>query len=558
MKALMVAVLATALMTTGLPDASASQNHGRSRHDPVFAEGGVMAGASNGLSFDTDGNLYVANVFGATITKIDPDTGEILERLTTADLVFFPDDLIVGPDGTLYWTEIALGGVVKRPPGGPSQFLVPPFGLNSANPLVLSDDGTRLFAAGCYGGPPDNNAMVEIDPVTGGIVNTLRADVPGCASNGMAWQDGALYAPQPYGDSVLRVDVDSGDITEVTTGWSAPVGVAFDSTGDLYGVSQGAGDLVRIDLTDPDIGNNREVVSTFPVGWVDNLAFDQDDRLFVSSASDGAIVEVLEDGSQRVVVAGQFGLPMGVATIGNTLYTVSPQQIIGWDRKTRKRTSIVRSVFGIGPLPASTNVVAWRDQLVLVSAITGQFVIWDPATNTPTYQTLLAAPGDVEPFLGDLIVTETGTGNVVRLSGNDLSVSTVIATGLPTATGLAATNNDVYVADAANGTVLQLIVDGDVLDTPLEVASGLSTPEGLDVRGNRLLVVESGTQSLTEIHLKTGARRTIATDLGFMDPIPGVSPFGWFNNVTTAGNDIYVNADRANVIYELDRSSRRR
>lgn len=85
----------------------------------MFAEGGVMAGSTNGISFAPDGTLWVANVLGATITQIDPDSGEILSRLTAADGVLFPDDVVVGSDDTIYWTDIGLGTVFKKPSGQP-------------------------------------------------------------------------------------------------------------------------------------------------------------------------------------------------------------------------------------------------------------------------------------------------------------------------------------------------------------------------------------------------------------------------------------------------------
>ena len=43
------------------------------------------------------------------------------------------------------------------------------------------------------------------------------------------------------------------------------------------------------------------------------------------------------------------------------------------------------------------------------------------------------------------------------------------------------------------------------------------------------------------------------TDVTCADPaLPGFFPFGFLNNVTVSDtNDIYVNADRRNVIYEF-------
>jgi hypothetical protein len=128
-----------------------------------------------------------------------------------------------------------------------------------------------------------------------------------------------------------------------------------------------------------------------------------------------------------------------------------------------------------------------------------------------------------------------------------------VVANVPGATGLAAKGGDVYVADSVNGAILQIIDGGVVLEEPVAVFSGLDYPEGLDIRNNRMYVVESGSETLTSIHMQSGKRKTIATDLGLQDPaLPDFFPFGFINNVTVSDtNDIYVNADRRNVIYEF-------
>lgn len=553
------ALAAVALLGTSL--AQPAQAHdGPGDHPPdvagpIFADGGVMAGSTNGISFAPDGTLWVANVLGATITQIDPDSGEILSRLTAADGVLFPDDVVVGPDYSIYWTDIGLGTVFRRLPDGTTFPLVLPIpgGLNSANPLTLNDDGSRLWAAGCYGGPPANNAFVELDPTgAGGIINTLREDIPGCASNGMSWNDGYLYSPQPFTDEILRLDPEAGADqvpVVVTSGWSVPIGTAFDSHGDLYSLAQGAGEVVRIDIDDPDTANNRTVLAEIPVGWADNIAINEDDRIFISSASDAAIVEVLASGKLRTVVPGEFQLPLGVANVGGTLYTAHLGGLVAYDRYTHDQISHFRAPFGVTDFPSTTSIVAWRKNLVLMSALTGDIKLWNPKTNTVVAAGLVFPPTDAQPFRGDLIVTQ-GNGEIVRLS-SDLAPIDVVA-NVPGATGLARKGGNVYVADHDDGTVLQIIKRGEVLDPPVVVVDGLAGPEGIDIKGNKLYVVEGGTQTLTRVNLRNGKRNTIATDLGLQDPTP-LSAFGWFNDVNVAGNDIYVNADRANVIYEFPR-----
>jgi sugar lactone lactonase YvrE len=531
------------------------------RHDDdVFADGGVLAGSTNGISFAPDGTLYVANVFGSTITQIDPESGEILSRLTAADGVLFPDDVFVAPDGTIYWTEIALGNVFKKPVGEAAFPLIMPFGppptppgLNSANPLVLTDEAEpRLFAAGCYGGPPLNNSFVEIDPSGAlGITNVIFGPVADCASNGMSWYDKHLYSPQPFKDEIWRInpDVPGGDPTPVTTGWSVPIGTAFDADGNLYALAQGAGEVVKIDISNTDTENNRTVLAKIPVGWADNIAVDKDGDVFISSATDSTIAEVLDNGKLRIVVPGQFQMTLGVSVIGKTLYTTNSSQIVGFSRKNGKQTSNFRAPFGFG-YPFALSSIAWGRNLVLMSAFNGDIVLWDPVNNVPLAEGPLIFPIDAQPFKRDLIVT-TGapTGDIYRLS-KDLTPTGGPIASVPGATGVAAKGRNVYVADGLNGTILQIIKHNKVLATPVVVYDGLSAPEGIDIKGNVMYVVEGGTQSLTRINMKTGKRKTIATDLGLQDPF--LLPYGYLNNVTVAGNDIYVNADRANVIYEFD------
>jgi sugar lactone lactonase YvrE len=505
-----------------------------------------MVGGANGMFFDADNNLYVANVFGQTISLIDPESGEILDQLGRDELVFFPDDVTVGADGSLFWTDPGAGFVFRRLPGGPS-FPVA-LGFANANPLTLSDDG-RLFFAQCYVAPPETNGIFEVDPDGSLVTSDIRTGDFGCASNGMDWWDGALYSPRVFEGRVVQVDIDTGALTDVTTGWGVPVAVKFDSQGELHGANQGNGEVVHIDLGSGD----RTLLAQLPFGWLDNLAFDQNDRLFVSSWTDGAVMEVLADGSLRTVSPGGMILPLGIALIGDTVYTGEPGALRGFDRNSGEAVSVTRSVFAIGPLPFTTSVAAWNDHVVLMGGLTGEFVVWDPATDSAVFATTFALPVDAQPFQGDLIVTEIGTGNVVRASGPELSVrETIATTAFPV--GLAATEDDLYVSDGVLGVVLQIVEDGQVLGGPKTVASGLLGPEGIALRwgGNRLLVVEGDTNSLKEVHLVSGKVKTIATDLGFQPPVPGFTPTHFFNDVDVdATGAMYVNADGANVIHKL-------
>ncbi len=537
-----------------------------SYEDPkVLVQGAAIVAGTNGLFFDADNHLYAAAALGRGISILDPETGDIVDSLGEADGVVFPDDVTIGEDGTLYWTDIALGTVFRRPPGGPSEPLFAPGTYPSANPLTLSDDGKRLFFAQCYNGP--TNGIFEVTLATL-AVRTIGGNVADCASNamdyanepttyGIASSAEALYSPRPFEDRVVRVDIATGATTDVTTGWGAPIAVKFGSDGSLYAGNDGSfadptGQVVRIDLDNPDKANNREVLATFPFGWIDNIALDKDDRIFVSSYTDGTIVEILDDGSLRTVSPGEMSLPMGVAVLDGTLYTSGFASVNGWNLETGAAVSTARAVFGIGPLAAPTGIAVWDDKLVLPSSITGLVMVWDPTTGTPGTVTNFTAPADAISFQGELIVSDIGTGTVVRATGADLATREVLATtALPT--GLAATDDDLYVADGALGVVLQVVKDGVLLGTPETIASGFTLPEGIAIAagGNGLLVVDGGAGTLVEVNLVSGKKTTIASGFGFFTPLPPVAPFGWFNNVAVSNGDIFVNADLDNVVYKI-------
>ncbi len=70
--------------------------------------------------------------------------------------------------------------------------------------------------------------------------------------------------------SGVQVDVDTGELTDVTTGWPGSAAVKFNSLGELFRHSEVTGEVVKIDLVTGDVSCWR----SFPrAGY--NLAFDR-------------------------------------------------------------------------------------------------------------------------------------------------------------------------------------------------------------------------------------------------------------------------------------------
>ena len=539
--------LIISLFLSGCSDGSDRRGPEEDQGSTLLVKGAPLVGGANGMFFDPDDRLFVGNVYGQTISVLDPDTGEILEQLGNPEGVQVgADDLTFDAFGTLYWTDPAAGKVMGRSTEGDTFIVAEGFPL--ANPITVSDDG-RLFFAQCFAA--GSNGLFEADPMGIMLPTTIRGEDQECSSNGMDWRDEKLFSPRWFEGRIVTVDTETGELTDVTTNWGIPTAVKFNSLGELHAVNQGNGEVVRIDIETGE----RQVLARFPDNWLDNLAFDSNDRLFVSSASEGTVAEVLEDGEIREVIPGGMIIPMGLTLIDDVLYTTEFQSIRGFNTQSGKQVGGFSFSYGMGPISTPTNVSSVGEYLVLLSFASNELLVWDMARESEVVKASFIFPADAAPFEGDLLVSEFALGRVVRARMPHLSERETVADGLAFPAGLAANDKDVYVSDSAQGKVFLIIRDGEVLSEPEEIAAGFDIPEGISLNSDssKLLVVEGGSSTLTEITLATGERTIIAEELDFQPSgsIPGLITH-WINDVEVDDNDyVYVNSDGGNAIYKF-------
>jgi sugar lactone lactonase YvrE len=245
---------------------------------PPFLKKLLVPKGANGIAFDANDVLYIASLRANEIVVANASTGAILKRLGLDQGVETPDDVAFGPDGSLYWTSFETGKVCRLSPQGlrSEQMLAP-----GVNPIAFSDDG-RLFVAVAYKG----DVLYELDPLFRHTPRVILRELGWL--NGMSWgRDGYLYAPVWSKGQVVRIDVNSGETLVVADGFKKPAAVKFDSRARLHLVDYETGDVWQVDL---QTGNKRVLVQLPP--HLDNLAFDSQDRLFVSHADDGVIYEI--------------------------------------------------------------------------------------------------------------------------------------------------------------------------------------------------------------------------------------------------------------------------
>lgn len=221
-----------------------------------------------------------------------------------------------------------------------------------------------------------------------------------------------------------------------------------------------------------------------------------------------------------------------------------------FDGRTGRPMGLERNMLGASELVPPFTVAADGDNLVLTSWFDMAVQVWDPNAGEAimTYHDV-PVPLNAIGFQGDVVVAQLGTGSVVRASDGF-----PLATGLFVPTGLAATEEDLWVCDWASGIVWQIVSGGTILAAPIPVATGLSFPEGLamDLDGS-LLVVESGAGRLSRIDLGTGTVSTVAADLELgAEGTPGMPPTWTFNGVAVGPSGaIYITGEVANVLYRF-------
>jgi sugar lactone lactonase YvrE len=509
----------------------------------IFVQGPLVGGQAfhyaNGINMDAAGRLYVASTIGREIVILNREDGAFIDRLGAAQGVLGPDDCTFGPDGSVYWTDLGYGEVGRLAPDGTvtKQFVAP-----GVNPITFSADG-RLFVGLAFLG----DGLWELDPNLE-LPPTEIINAPGQLNAFAFGPDGKLYSPANALGALVRIDVDAKTITQV-----APLGtiaaVKFDAAGKLWVLSVTQGALLRVDR------ESGAIEQSIPVpGGLDNFVPGPGDRFYVSS-SDG-ILEVSSDGAIRVLQPGGLMNPGGVAVarVGDQEVVVVADlfDLKAFDAATGTlRADYTWTATGVSPMTVSASAAG-----VVISGWLLQYgppvLEWDLVNGLPLRQAAVPnVPLNAIEFQGKLVVAELVTGSVAEFVGDQ---RTVLAEGLLVPTGLAASADNLYVADWGSGLIHQVVAAGVKLNPTRIIAAGLRQPEGmaLDRHGN-LLVVETGTRSLVRVDVQTGAIATVVMGLAVGAPAdPGMPPTWIFDGVTVApSGTIYVSSYGENAIYRI-------
>ena len=163
---------------------------------------------------------------------------------------------------------------------------------------------------------------------------------------------------------------------------------------------------------------------------------------------------------------------------------------------------------------------------------------------------------DALSYEGDIIVSQYDTGSVLRFNPASPDDRSVIATGLEEPAGLAVHGANLYVADRS-GTLFQILEDGETLEPPRPLASGLAGPEGIAAaEDGTLYVVEEDAGRVTRVDPRTGTATTVADGLvlGGLErqALAESTSVGFLSGVAVGNETLFVSDYQGNRVYRIE------
>jgi YVTN family beta-propeller protein len=380
----------------------------------------------NGVAVDAAANtVYVANLFGDSVSVIDQATGAVTSTIAVGANPY--GIAVNAATNTIYVANYGSGSVsvIDGVTGAVTSTI--PVGTN---PIAIAVNAARntVFVANRGG-----NSVSVIDGVTGAVTSTIPAGTNPIAIAVNAVTN-TVYVANQNGDSVSVIDGATGAVTSTVPVGSSPTGIAVNAVTGTVFVTNAGSDSVSVIDSATDTVTSTVLVGANPTGIAVNvvtntiyLANELGGSVSVISAL--AVAPAITTGSLPAGTAGSaYGSTVDASGYPAPVFTVSS-----------------------GTLPGGVVLDATTGAISGTPTAAGSATFTITATNSAGTDsrtfTVTVVPAAVAPVVmsGSLPAGEVGSAysSTVTASGSPAPVFTVSSGTLPA--GL--------VLDAATGTV---------------------------------------------------------------------------------------------------------
>ena len=191
------------------------------------------------------GSLWVADATGPTVSRIDPENGNVVDRIQVAGE---PGSIVAG--GGAIWVASTVGGTISRIDPA-TDTVTQTVRLGKASAAALAFGGGRLWVA-----DPTDQTLIELEPQTGSVRRSLTLDLrPTTLTVG----DGVIWVGDSTANLVEQIATSSGETLSTTHVGNGPSALAL-GAGGVWVANALDGTVSRIQ---PE---TAAVVATIPVG----------------------------------------------------------------------------------------------------------------------------------------------------------------------------------------------------------------------------------------------------------------------------------------------------